>query len=127
MSSTAKYGSENESPGPLPRVCTPSDGDPAVSASRHLALRTLCQLDPEQTAPEAQRPLGIIGRKLDQRQGRKLHLCHDNAAGEPNRAVSEQRKALEGVVHARLCTLDRFEPSHIARVAFNGDRRVSVA
>ena len=70
MSATSKYGRENESPGPWPRYVNADRR--AVAAGLPpgaLILAPLTELDTEYPAPEAAGPVGVVGRKLDQREG----------------------------------------------------------
>ena len=75
-SSTAKYGSENESPGPRPRTCTPTAGAAVCvcqpSPSRHGATPTQGPTRPTRTAERAR------GRRRETRSAK-----HERAAWGP--------------------------------------------
>ena len=67
MSLTVKYGRETVSPGPGPRSWIPRRR-PSVSVSQpEPASAGRPELDAEHALPEAERTIGVVRRKLDQR------------------------------------------------------------
>ena len=73
----------------------------------------------EQSGPKAPSPLGVIRRKLDQRQPRAGHR-QDNSRAPTVRQLKVDRSGREQLgVRAALAVLERFEPAP-------GDRRSAV-